>query len=540
MFVDGLDEIDGPYDSILRMIKDLANQKNVKICLSSRPLPVFEEAFNEAPGLRLQDLTYDSIKAYAHVQLSGLVEKQLCHKKHDKYQARELVDKIMWRAEGVFLWAVIAIREIRDGLQDLVNLDELERAIDSLPSELEGLFMLMLDRIKPAYQRDAARFLQIALQKPQKHHEHWDSDKLNLCRFHFIHSQRELNDTPFSHEKVPSSDVVLACKTLRVQLLSHTAGLLELTPKRGDPDINLLANEDEVLQTEVNFLHRTARDFLTQNDKARSFLARKGYSKAQLHLAIARGTLAQLAQFTGWYKPPPAYPLFTAALQHITLTERHVGAAQSNLMRSLVDESYVQRYSYDYEEYECDRPVPALMVDENGLLIDVVAVAAATGMTLYVCEQPNISSVSRNYDPDLPGLLDYPTNRAIPVTMRVTLRGHSEGSGWMPAVRPGLPIYRQTLEKYVRGNLDNEYPASRGILALGTENEYPAQDGYLQTPQEWVQVAFAETYLLWHCKPDCTELVRILLHTGANPMVKFRVKGPGRDRLQFKNRMLLG
>ena len=53
MFVDGLNEIESRYENLVSMIKNLADSKNVKICLSSRSLLVFEEAFNGTFGLKL-------------------------------------------------------------------------------------------------------------------------------------------------------------------------------------------------------------------------------------------------------------------------------------------------------------------------------------------------------------------------------------------------------------------------------------------------------------------------------------------------------
>ncbi|KAI4264434.1 MAG: hypothetical protein L6R42_000459, partial [Xanthoria sp. 1 TBL-2021] len=431
IFIDGLDEMDGPYDKVLEILRDLANQKNVKICLSSRPLLVFEEAFYEVPCLRLQDLTGHSIGAYIDDRLSDLIQRHVCHKNQDKNRAEWFVHHIARRAEGVFLWAVIAVREVRDGLQGLVDLNEIERVIDSLPSELEDLFMLMLDRIKPVFQRDAAKFLQIALRKPQKFWSQifWtslDFSNLSLCALYLIHSQREFRDGPINHQKIPSSDLVEACNTLELQVLSHTAGLLELTPmvpRRDDSDkdpfVNkdLLENEDPILRTEVHFMHRTARDFLTKNERASSFLARTGYTEAQLHLASARGILTQIAQFSGQSRTDDAYRLFQVALVYVASTEKLVGAAQTNLMRSLVRESCSVRYAFDADDGRLVRmvsdvddidalPKPPLLLYENGMMIDVVALAAQVGMTLYICELLNIPSVPSARTPHLARLLD--------------------------------------------------------------------------------------------------------------------------------------
>ncbi len=518
MFIDGLDEMDGPYDKVLKMLRDLANQKNLKICLASRPLLVFEEAFHEVPGLRLQDLTRHSIRAYTNDRLSDPIQGHVCHRNLDEYRAEEFVHKIARRAEGVFLWAVIVVREVRDGLQGLVDLDKLEQAIDSLPSELEDLFLLMLDRIKPMFQRDAAKFLQIAFRKPPHPWTVTDTSRSSLCALYFIHSQRDYRDGPFNHEKVPSSDLVEACNTLKLQILSHTAGLLELTPRRNILyNEDLLVNEDPIMRTEVNFIHRTARDFLTKNERAQSLLARTGYTEAQLHLASARGTLAQIAQFSGQYRRTyDAYHLFQTALEHVASTEQLVGAAQTELMRSLIRESYSERYAVDTS-------VPSLLVDENGKMIDVVAVAASVGMTLYICEQLTIPSLPSDGSPHLARLLDSSTDRPIPTTVRLTLASHKEDSNVGPAVLLGSSSYRQILDKCLRRDQFD------GTLAFGTDDGYSPQDADLQTPQNWAHFAFAETYLLLQCSPAKTELVRVLLQAGAHPMVRFLVEGPGRQ-----------
>ncbi|KAL8857196.1 MAG: hypothetical protein Q9178_006251 [Gyalolechia marmorata] len=530
MFIDGLDEMDGPYDKVLKMLRHLANQENVKICLSSRSLLVFEEAFHGVPGFRLQDLTRHSITAYINDRLSDPIQRHVYHKNRDEYRAKWFVHDIAGRAEGVFLWAVIVVREVRDGLQGLVDLDKLKQAIDSLPSELEDLFMLMLDRIKPVFQRDAAQFLQIALEEPQLPHTVKDTRKLTLCTLYFVHSQRVLRDGPFKHEKIPSSDLAETCNTLKLQVLSHTAGLLELTPRRIDPiwikgiiDEDLLQHEEAILRTEVNFIHRTAQDFLTKNERAQSFLARTGYTEAQLHLAFARGKLAQIAQFSGQYRTYNAYYLFLTALEHIASTEQLVGAAQTNFMRSIVRESYFERYALDGNTVSM---IPPLLVNENGMIIDVVAVAAKVGMTLYICELLDIPIVPSDCTPHLARLLNSFMDRPIPITVRLTIPSHQEDSNVVPGFLLGSSSYRQTLNEYLRRD---KYSSSDGTLAFGIEGGYAAQDADLPKPQYWAHFALAETYLLFHCTPDRTELVRALLQAGANPMVKFLFKDPVTD-----------
>jgi len=524
MFLDGLDEIDGRYDTVVQMMEDLAHHTNIKICLSSRPLPVFEEAFSGAPGLKLQDFTFHSIQAYADVQLSDLIYRRVLHDKQEGHQARNIINTIVERADGVFLWAVIAIRDVRDGLQGIVDLNELAQTVDSLPPELESLFMLMLNRIKPAYQRDAARFLQIALhaQDRASYPGFHGELPLTLCSLHLIRSQRDFEHAPFNYEKVATSEIVKVCETLRIQLLSHTAGLLELTSRaQWTSNDDLLPNQP-LLNMDVQFLHRTVKDFLCYNDEASLFLARKGFTKPQVHLAIARGRLAQVAQFSEECRADsgdtPAYRVFSAAMQHVSLAERFIGAAQSDVMRSLIYESYVRNYSIVYDTVTGNRmaSTEAFMINDAGTSIDVVGMAAAASMTLYVCERLGISNASQGYAPDLPGLNHYCTNINTQAVLTWTQPSQSEESDESVEHDLRSSSYRQTLGRYLR--LDSDVPMDSGPeMASDAEIDTDSETNSW-TRSLWAKDTSAETYLLSCCSPSCHDLIRILLHAGANPM----------------------
>lgn len=72
-FVDGLDELDGDHESMIRFFRDLGTGEHasqVKLCLSSRPWQVFERAFaRSVPNLRLQELIVGDMTQYAYDSL---------------------------------------------------------------------------------------------------------------------------------------------------------------------------------------------------------------------------------------------------------------------------------------------------------------------------------------------------------------------------------------------------------------------------------------------------------------------------------------
>lgn len=497
MFIDGLDEFEGRYENIIGMIENLADQNHIKICLSSRPLLAFEGAFNGKPGLRLQDLTFDSIRDYADLKLSGLIQQHVSYNENDRARAGNLLTRIVHRADGVILWAVIAIREVRDGLQDIVNMNELAQAIEILPAELEDLYMLMLNRIKPACQRDAAHFLRLVI------HDELEGAVLGLSRLHFMTLQRTFEDSPFYSEEITTAKLIEACHILRTRLLSHTGGFLELTPSQRKE----LKEAEKILFTRVNFHHKSARDFLVNNDKAKAFLALDRSSASQICLTIARGTLTQLAHFSredagviGFRHPGELGILFRIALRQVSMAERLGGAAQSKLMQSLDYESFVRRYPDERRIIRNTREEAFLITGLALGPIDIVGMAASVDMFLYPCEKLGLPIDWRSYSPALPDLKNYSRNR-------ITTRTNLIWSGLNDSQYPGIDVasrlrssnYRQALHECLQREAVDPFDLPAGA-----------------SPES---IPLAESYLLSCCSPRNSDLVRTLLRAGANPMV---------------------
>lgn len=524
MFIDGLDEFEGREDTVIKHMTDLADQEHVKVCLSSRPSPIFEEAFNGRPSLRLQDLTFHTIRGYAKKQLSPQIQKRASLNKKDGDLAEELFTRIVERADGVFLWAIIVIRDVSDGLRGFADLNELTQAIEHLPSELESLYIRMLHRIKSPFKRDAAYFLKVALYQDNN-----IFNRMDLCRLHFSRSNRERKDAPFSYEEIATNELVEKCRNLETGLRSHTVGLLELArlnpplhhplPYRGShPQFRFYRkweDHDPILSTKIAFLHRTTRDFLLENDDAKSFLAQNGLSEAHVRLSIARGTLAQLAHFSQGeakfaddeWPHPILYP-YHGALSQISKAERLFGAAQARLMRSLDYESWARGYLVADRYGGRSGRLEAYMVEDPATLIDVVGMAAAVGMTFYVCEQLDLKVQSRCGSFSLPDLNKYSGNRATAVTLSWSggnqIRDIVTGS----ATRSPSSKYRQGLGECLQWKADDQ-PSS--------PTDFPSKKHLL-----------AESYILSCCRPACLDLVRVLLTAGANPMVRVEPKPVGK------------
>jgi hypothetical protein len=69
LFIDGLDEYSGDHIDIIHLFESIQSP-DVKLCLSSRPLVDFHDAFHNRPKLKLQDLTFNDVQIYVDDKLA--------------------------------------------------------------------------------------------------------------------------------------------------------------------------------------------------------------------------------------------------------------------------------------------------------------------------------------------------------------------------------------------------------------------------------------------------------------------------------------
>lgn len=169
-FIDGLDEFEGHDDTLIKTLFEWAHSgsENIKICVSSRELPIFQQRFSKSFKFRLHELTYHDIFLFVYDTLRSNEEVQMMSKPQD---AAHLGKLLVQRAEGVFLWVSLALRLVERGLVLEESIEELERSIDVLPSELEQLFRVIFDSIKterdPIKRQKTMRILSLAMDELQ-------------------------------------------------------------------------------------------------------------------------------------------------------------------------------------------------------------------------------------------------------------------------------------------------------------------------------------------------------------------------------------
>lgn len=161
LFLDGLDEYDDSprhqhdqtflVDLLHRWIK--YSNGNLIICVSSREDNIFMDAFQESRRLRLHDLTLFDMRRYTRHALERFPNQAV----RDR-----LIKTIPEKAEGIFLWAVLVVKNIRELIPDGGVTDhELDEILNDLSSGLEELLRHIIRGLGKRNRRKAYQTLAV-------------------------------------------------------------------------------------------------------------------------------------------------------------------------------------------------------------------------------------------------------------------------------------------------------------------------------------------------------------------------------------------
>lgn len=308
--IDGLDESDEGVDSqrqLMNLVKDLSRKKNVKYVISSRPEPWLIVELSSYSSLRLQDLTEDDICTYVQGRLLSEPTMQR-HQAANQGKTDELIHMLCRKADGVFLWTRLATQDIVRGLQAEDSIDVLLQRIELLRSGLDRLFVQLLEYVDPVHQARAAKYLAFVR---EWNNPNMEPPKLTLLHIAFAYHSEFASTWQYLIDTDPSDDdriqwCIKFLDDLALYLPSHSAGLLDVSDKKcadmsasscgALADLNLPAPESLLgrifshiwKHTTVQLIHRSALDFLSENDQGRQFMNKGRYVEYELHDMISK------------------------------------------------------------------------------------------------------------------------------------------------------------------------------------------------------------------------------------------------------------
>ncbi len=278
IFIDGMDEYEGEYLDILRLIKDLTSSGFIKVCITSRPWNVFEDFYGDNGGKRiiLQNLNRTDIWRFTHEKLTE--EMQYRWRLATEAEYLTLVEEIVERSSGVFLWVFLVVRSLLRGMTNLDTVEELQTRLRELPTELEEFFNRILDRGDRVYGKQAARLYMLQLNAI-------DSNLSALDVAHFGEEDQFYalrDDVSLRHATIVENLEGIT----RTRVLARCQDLLEFS-------------DGGVLQ----FLHRTVKDFLETRSIFDQVTKRAG-EEFNPHLFICNSMLVQIKAILRHRGPP--------------------------------------------------------------------------------------------------------------------------------------------------------------------------------------------------------------------------------------------
>lgn len=266
IFVDALDEHDGNHRDLLSTLDQLTSLSNntffrLRLCMAGRQENIFRVAFWDCPGFAIHELTISDICHYTKGRLKNAVCADLT--KGGELALLDLIDGVVDRAEGVFLWVRLVVDELIEGLCEGDSMEELQDLLSGLPTELEDL-----------YTRTLHRPFRLQARTPEKFkYERYIMFQLVLCCL-----------TPFKLYELLAAALFLATGKgtypelqrlsegqMERRLHSRSAGLLEVAGSHSHTYTDsgqAMTSETDTKSgqgtiSRIQFIHQTVKEYLT-------------------------------------------------------------------------------------------------------------------------------------------------------------------------------------------------------------------------------------------------------------------------------------
>ncbi|KAI1471225.1 uncharacterized protein F4812DRAFT_170803 [Daldinia caldariorum] len=258
LFLDGLDEFEGHHADLARQLLKWTHRiQNVKLCISSREWPLFQDIFKDYPRIRLHELTWFDIQRFVGGRLREMDFGVLTSNDGDDdsrsaYETTNLINNIVEGSDGVFLWVSLVLRHIENGIANGDRIQDLIRIVEALPTDLEPMLQQLLDSIPKNNRRLAYSMLSLA-QFTIRHKKH-------VCLIQYSLLEEYLEDQNFAIDwpvrPATTSERKERLKRAERRIYGLCKGLLELRePYAHTTYPNMLGGS-------VRFIHRSITEFL--------------------------------------------------------------------------------------------------------------------------------------------------------------------------------------------------------------------------------------------------------------------------------------
>ncbi|KAH6994657.1 hypothetical protein EDB82DRAFT_537513 [Fusarium venenatum] len=300
IFIDGLDEFVGDcgQEAIMQILSDFKRFTNVKVCVTSRPEPWLKEELDTVPNLKLHDLTAPDMKNWIQGRLRQFDGKRTFSPDFSSFLIRTLLDK----AGGVFLWICLATQSIIRGIKNKDSEELLISRLEQLPEKLEDVYYDMWKRLgedEPVYRNSAARYMRfmVGFQSIKTKRAYAlcpglnKSSQLTVLRMACASRPDVGRILTTVTEEVDYDMLNAPCESVENTILTNCAGLLEVYPS---PHLSYFHNPVSKMTRRIEFVHRTAYDFLINTEAGRKILSYSEMTDCEVEVLMFNGLLCLL------------------------------------------------------------------------------------------------------------------------------------------------------------------------------------------------------------------------------------------------------
>ncbi|QGI63985.1 hypothetical protein CEK26_007936 [Fusarium fujikuroi] len=297
IFIDGLDEAEElqhlpwPEWTSAEVIHKLLKVDKIKLCASSREENAFCSFFSGQSRLRIHQLNDCDITLFVKARLDICVL--------GRFGRDHLSHEIVKKAEGVFLWAALVVDSLNRAIrQGNVSIEMLQERIQQTPSELSTLYTDMWGRIGDdvylrSIRRTASLYFNLAIAAREvkdylpymNPFSHPDTDAARMSSLVVMAAaaqDKPMADILSAGRIITTEELRARCSRAEGDLQWACRGLLEVT--RTNDTSDYVCGDRRLLEynfTKVDFIHRTAFDFLMDTVLGRECLEFCGASKSQ-------------------------------------------------------------------------------------------------------------------------------------------------------------------------------------------------------------------------------------------------------------------
>lgn len=354
LFIDGMDEFEGDHTMIIDLFKSLATgseSQNVKLCLSSRPWAVFQNAFEFAvPNLKLQELTYGDMQQYVSEHLVQRNSMRFLLEQ-DPTKSSEFIDSLIKQADGVFLWVRLAVEKILERFARDGGVAGLYHLLSTLPSELDDLFekLLFKDQTTEELQQAASMYsLMRAREEVADFVRNDDANNLTVWELAFALAK---GDDKMILDKVTTQEATDEYIKQRGEatmniIKQRFAGLLDFHIRKREGNLRISRSRPrkhgfsmrDKARSRVVYIHRTVRDWLVSGPGIHDRLLQQLPGDFDPNLRLLRSYILQMKRplvFIEHHRMlDDWWPGITLAMTHA----RHIVTDPDSLQRTFVNE----------------------------------------------------------------------------------------------------------------------------------------------------------------------------------------------------------